>query len=165
MSEWSDVRDGVLPLVRHATCPTDEVSIGKRTKNARKTHGNVWVFHAFSMRFSSRHLKITFRAFSMRFRAFPDTVEPVYSDLGCLTKRRKISYLFEDHYKPWLFYLRSATTCLERPPWRSVALDRFHCTYLTCRTSGMSDKWHVGQVACNRCLLCGWAPSGWWRTV
>ena len=44
-------------------------------------------------------------------------VKPVYSDQGCFTEWRKIQW-FQWHstYKPWLFYLWAATTCLERPP-------------------------------------------------
>ena len=58
-----------------------------------------------------------------------NTVKPVYNDRGCFSKERKIQqFQWQNPYKLCLFYPWSATTCIERPPWRAVALDRFHCT-------------------------------------
>ena len=59
---------------------------------------------------------------------YVNTVKPVWSDQGCRTKNAKFGqFWWHNLYKSCLFYLWPATTCLERPPWRAVAPDRFHC--------------------------------------
>ena len=49
------------------------------------------------------------------------TLEPVHSACGHFNGKTLTSYIY--------ISLRSPVTCIERPPGRVVARDRFHCSY------------------------------------
>ena len=84
-----------------------------------------------------------------------NTVKPVYSDRGCFIKRRKIQlFRLQGSYKSCLFYLWTATTCFERPPWRAVALDRFHCI-----------GHYIIDVIVHQCFIIRRNIVYWWNTM
>ena len=96
-------------------------------------------------------------------------VKPVNNDRNCITKEYKMCYFIWQcphsyclfylfylcsgitwPYKSRLFNLCSATTCLERPPWRSVAQGRFHCMRLSTINLATSLQQQLSQKLCNK---------------